>query len=103
MNSVIENFSRARGGALSEILLSHLQALDSHFWPGGDGMTLDVVLACYTRAAAAGHVPGKAALIQQHPELAAELEGFFNVAQPSAGKTPGEHLSCIMTGGLRAD
>lgn len=62
---------------LDEILLHYLQAIDPHWWPGMDGLTLDVVIDCYCRAASAGHVPGKDMLLRLHPEFAEDLETLF--------------------------
>jgi hypothetical protein len=62
---------------LSEILLDHLRTIDPHFWPGTDGLTLQLVLDSYFQAEVAGQVPGKTELLRQHPELAAELREFF--------------------------
>lgn len=67
---------------LNEILLGHLRTIDSHSWPGSDGLTLDVVLDSYRQAALTGHVPGKDELLLRHPELAAELEAFFAKPEP---------------------
>ena len=88
MNGILEQLPMTRQAMLNEILLGHLRMMDANFWPGIDGLTLDVVLACYTRAAAAGHVPGKEELLRRHPELAAELEAFFAASQPPSAKLP---------------
>lgn len=77
MNEVIENYPMSRNPALNAILLGHLRAMDPHFWPGIDGLTLEVVLDSYCHAAAAGHVPGKAELLQRHPGLADAIEALF--------------------------
>jgi hypothetical protein len=63
--------------ALNAILLGHLRAMDVHFWPGVDGLTLDVVLDGYCQAAAAGHVPAKEELLRRHPDLADAIEALF--------------------------
>jgi hypothetical protein len=67
-----------RNVALSEILLAHLRIIDPHWWPGADGLTLDVVLKSYAQMVIAGQVPGKYELLRLHRELAAELEAFFD-------------------------
>src|SRR5262245_61710230 len=80
MNGILEQPAMGRSSALNAVLLDYLQAIDPHAWPGSDGLTLDVVLESYSRAAAAGQVPGKEALLRRHPELKSELEVLF--AQP---------------------
>jgi hypothetical protein len=77
MNRTLEPPSKNRSPALNEILLDYLRTIDSHSWPGIDGLTLDVVLESYARLADSGQVPGKSELLRQHPELAAELEALF--------------------------
>jgi hypothetical protein len=62
---------------MDEILLEYLHSIDPHWWPGMDGLTLDVVLDCYCRAARAGHVPGKDELLRLHPEFAEDLAVLF--------------------------
>jgi hypothetical protein len=53
MNGVVEQFPMTPNPALNAILLGHLRGMDPHFWPGIDGLTLDVVLDSYCQAAAA--------------------------------------------------
>src|SRR4029453_17288771 len=77
MNGILEHIPISGNPALNAILLAHLRAMDAHFWPGIDGLTLDVVLDMYCLAAAAAQVPGKEALLQRHPELAEAIEAFF--------------------------
>lgn len=103
MNGTLEQRPMSRHAVLNEILLGHLRMMDANFSPGIDGLTLDVVLACYTRAAAAGHVPGKAELLRRHPELATELESFFAAPQPSSARMPIEPSPSESTAGIRAD
>src|SRR5262245_54356868 len=85
MNGVLEHSPMSHNPALNAILLSHLRSLDPHFWPGIDGLTLEVVLDMYCLAAAAGHVPGKEALLQRHPELVEAIDAFF-AGRPAAEK-----------------
>lgn len=82
MNGILEPFPMSRGSVLNEILLGYLQAIDSHSWPGIDGLTVDVVLKSYCRAAAAGVVPGKNELLHRHPEWTAELDALFSEQEP---------------------
>jgi len=77
MSGILEHFPMSRNPELNAILLGHLRAMDAHFWPGIDGLTLDVVLDCYCQAAAAGHVPGKEELLNRHPELAEAIAAIF--------------------------
>jgi hypothetical protein len=77
MNGTLESSARSHSSALNAILLEYLRSIDPHSWPGIDGLTLDVVLESYARLAAVGQVPGKCALLSQHPELAAELDALF--------------------------
>jgi hypothetical protein len=77
MNGVLEQLSMTPNPALNAILLGHLRSMDAHFWPGIDGLTLSVVLDSYCQAAAAGHVPGKEELLQQHPALAEAIAAIF--------------------------
>lgn len=69
--------SVSRRSDLNEILIEYLRTIDPHAWPGTDGLTLDVMLESYSRAASVGQVPGKDELLRQHPELAPELESLF--------------------------
>ena len=101
MNGLAEHSSAH--AALHEILLGYLRQMDSHSWPGIDGLTLEVVLACYARSAAAGDVPGKEQLLRQYPELADEIQAFFAASSSSATAPPEEQGSPICTGGIRAD
>jgi hypothetical protein len=49
------------------------------------------MLASYSRAAAAGQVPGRAELLRRHPELTEELEAFFDrVPSPARRGDDGE-------------
>jgi hypothetical protein len=77
MNRVLEHIPMTPNPALNEILLDHLRSMDPHFWPGIDGLTLDVVLDSYCQAAAAGHVPGKEELLNRHPDLAEAIAAIF--------------------------
>ncbi len=69
--------------ALNEVLLGRLRTIDPQFWPGIDGLTLDIVLDSYCQAAVAGQVPGKNELLHEHPDLAAELDALFAGSWPS--------------------
>jgi len=74
----------ARRGQLRQLLLSHLEAACTCFWPGGDGMLVDDVLLSYPTAAQQGLVPGAEKLLSQHPDLASEIRAFFGVAVAQA-------------------
>jgi hypothetical protein len=69
--------ARARIHLVQDLLLNYLQETLVFPWPGGDGLTLDDVLAEYGRALACGQVPDPQALQSNHPELAEELASFF--------------------------
>jgi hypothetical protein len=84
MNGILEQLPMSRNSALHAILLGHLREMDANFWPGIDGLTLDVVLDSYCLAAASGHVPGKDELLHRHPELAEAIEAFFAVCAAAA-------------------
>jgi hypothetical protein len=77
MNGVLEQLPMTPNPALNAILLGHLRSMDTHFWPGIDGLTLSVVLDSYCQAAAAGHVPGKEELLQRYPALADAISALF--------------------------
>ena len=62
---------------LREILLGYLQASKVSAWPGGDGLTVEDVVACYPEAVAGGEVPDWQQLLRQHPELEAELHTWL--------------------------
>jgi hypothetical protein len=66
--------------SLNQLLLAYLQYAEAPFFPGGDGLTIDVVLASYSQAADAGQVPDNHELIRRHPELTSELEAFFGLS-----------------------
>jgi hypothetical protein len=101
VNGVLDNIPMTCDSELTTILLGHLHSIDVHYWPGIDGMTLDVVLSCYAGAAAAGEVPGKEVLLREHPELATELDIFFAGGPTSAANMPSAPSSC--PSGIRAD
>jgi hypothetical protein len=103
MNGLLDRAATAPSTALSDLLFSHLGAINAHYWPGIDGMTADVVLQLYSQAAVAGHVPGKEELLRRYPELSAELEKFFAAAPLSAAKAPDDSSSAALTSGIRAD
>jgi hypothetical protein len=77
MNGVLEHLPMTSNPALNAILLGHLRSMDAHFWPGIDGLTLDVVLDSYCQAAAAGHVPGSDELQRCHPDLTDAISALF--------------------------
>ncbi len=63
---------------LREVLLSYLQAAPSvTAWPGGDGLTLEILLDLYPEAVAAGEVPDWKELLCRHPELATQLQTWM--------------------------
>jgi hypothetical protein len=65
-------------GRLREVLLGYLQAAPSiTAWPGGDGLTLEILLDCYPEAVAAGEVPDWQELLCRHPELATKLQTWM--------------------------
>jgi hypothetical protein len=103
MNGLLDRAAAAQCSPLSDILLSHLRAIDAHYWPGIDGMTADIVLQLYFQAAVAGHVPGKVELLRLYPDLSAELETFFAAAPLPAVKAPEDSSSSAIIGGIRAD
>ena len=86
MNRVLDPIPMTHSPALRDILLGHLRTIGVHYWPGVDGITLNGILSSYFPAALAGQVPDKEELLRQHPKLAAELETFFTVSQPSAAR-----------------
>ena len=64
--------------SLREVLLGYLQAAPSiTAWPGGDGLTLEIILDLYPEAVAACEVPDWEELLCRHPELAAELQTWM--------------------------
>jgi hypothetical protein len=65
------------GRRLRELLLAYLQATTVSAWPGTDGLTVDDILDGYPQAVAAGEVPEWQQLLQQHHELAAELQDWL--------------------------
>jgi hypothetical protein len=69
--------ARLRTQQAQEVLLRCLQDSSTELWPGGDGLTIDDVLADYSAALAAGRVPDPHALQERYPELAGELAAFF--------------------------
>jgi hypothetical protein len=65
-------------GRLREVLLGYLQAAPSvTAWPGGDGLTLEIILDLYPEAVAAGEVPDWQELLHRHLELATELQAWM--------------------------
>lgn len=83
----------SHNSALDEILLDYLRTIDPHWWPGIDGLTLDVVLESYSRAATDGQVPGKHDLLSRHPELARELEALFATTESVPNRAVGPAVS----------
>jgi hypothetical protein len=66
--------------SLSDVLLGYLQLEGALPWPGGDGLTVDEVLAAYAEAARLGRVPDLEQLCRRHPHLADEATAFFAAA-----------------------
>ena len=102
MNAVLESSSKSSAPALTAILLGYMREIDAHYWPGMDGLTLDVVLDGYLRAAADGHVPGKADLLRGHPDLSVEIETFFRASR-SVANASGNEIWQLPDGEFRAD
>jgi hypothetical protein len=102
VNGILETIQMICHSALPAILLGHLRSIDVHYWPGSDGMTLDVAVSCYAQAAADGKVPGKEALLRLYPELAADLQAFF-AAQTSSRILPSAPSPPELNGGFCAD
>jgi hypothetical protein len=64
--------------SLREVLLGYLQAAPSvTAWPGGDGLTLEIILDFYPEAVAEGEVPDWKELLYRHPEFATELQTWM--------------------------
>lgn len=62
---------------LRNVLLNLLQSARLLPVPGGDSLTLDDALGCYSAGIAAGLVPNEEQLVQMHPELLSEIKEFF--------------------------
>jgi len=88
-------WSTAGGPCLQTILLDRLRRIDTHYWPGADGLTINVALENYPEAAAAGHVPGLSELASNYPELRQELEKLFGRAKILASRVPAGHSGAI--------
>lgn len=88
---------------LDHILLAHLRFAEAQIWPGGDGLTIDVVLASYPQVAAAGRVPDKEELLRLHPDLTAELETFFSESQFSSSIPQRDSSPYELAASIRAD
>ncbi|MBI5761782.1 MAG: hypothetical protein HZA46_24995 [Planctomycetales bacterium] len=88
---------------MDHILLAHLRFSEAQIWPGGDGLTIDVVLASYPQVAAAGQVPDKEELLRLHPDLTVELEAFFSESQFSRSMPPRDSSPYDLATAIRAD
>jgi hypothetical protein len=75
--STVPTEAQSRTRQAQEVLLRCLESAPAEPWPGGDGLTIDDVLADYAAALAAGRVPDPQALQTRYPDLAGELAAFF--------------------------
>jgi hypothetical protein len=62
---------------LKTVLIENLMAVTPGALPGGDGLTVDVLLNQYGILAEKGLVPAKRQLIEHHPDLAREIQEFL--------------------------
>jgi hypothetical protein len=76
MTATSSDASRPRH--LPDVLLEYLDGVAAPALPGGDGLTLDDVLSCYPAAMIAGQVPDRRQLCERYPDLAGEVDAFFN-------------------------
>src|SRR5437762_13787316 len=66
---------------LQEILLAYLTSAEVPLWPGADGLTRSDVVRSYPQAMAAGRVPERERLLEEHPDLTPEPETFLDGPQ----------------------
>ena len=72
--------------SVNALLLDYLALPDVTIWPGADALRVEVVLASYPEAVAAGRAPALDELIAQHPKLTDELRAFFAAHALKAAK-----------------
>lgn len=72
--SELEPHARRR---VEDVLIDCLLCAAYPSWPGGDGLTVEDVLAAYRDGLRAGVVPTPTALARRHPEFADDVLDYF--------------------------